>query len=33
MPFLFWQGGNFFRRNRPGFYSPEALPAELLPKR
>jgi hypothetical protein len=27
-----WQGGNFFRRNRPGYYRPEALPADLLPK-
>ncbi len=27
-----WQGGNFFRRNRPGVYRPEALPAELMPK-
>ena len=27
-----WQGGNFFRRNRPGLYRPEALPAELMPK-
>ena len=27
-----WQVGNFFRRNRPGRYSPEALPADLLPK-
>ena len=27
-----WQGGNFFRRNRPGSYRPEALPPELLPK-
>jgi hypothetical protein len=27
-----WQGGNFFRRNRPGNYRPDALPAELLPK-
>jgi hypothetical protein len=27
-----WQGGNFFRRNRPGAYRPEAPPAELLPK-
>ena len=26
-----WQGGNFFRRNRPGLYRPEAPPAELLP--
>jgi hypothetical protein len=28
-----WQGGNFFRRNRPGLYRPEALPPELMPKR
>ena len=27
-----WQGGNFFRRNRPGHYRPDALPPELLPK-
>ncbi len=27
-----WQGGNFFRRNRPGKYRPDALPPELLPK-
>jgi hypothetical protein len=27
-----WQGGNFFRRNRPGRYRPDALPPELLPK-
>jgi len=27
-----WQGGNFFRRNRPGRYQPEALPDELMPK-
>jgi hypothetical protein len=27
-----WQGGNFFRRNRPGVYRPEAPPAELMPK-
>lgn len=27
-----WQGGNFFRRNRPGQYRPDALPGELLPK-
>lgn len=30
--FFLWHGGNFFRRNRPGIYRPEALPAELLPK-
>jgi hypothetical protein len=29
---MLWQGGNFFRRNRPGFYRPEAPPADLLPK-
>lgn len=28
-----WQGGNFFRRNRPGHYRPQALPAEVMPKR
>jgi hypothetical protein len=27
-----WQGGNFFRRNRPGRYTPQALPPELMPK-
>lgn len=27
-----WQSGNFFRRNRPGLYRPEALPSELMPK-
>ncbi len=27
-----WQGGNFFSRNRPGLYRPEAPPAELMPK-
>lgn len=26
-----WQGGNFFRRNRPGLYRPDAPPEELLP--
>jgi hypothetical protein len=29
---FFWQGGNFFRRNRPGVYRPDALPAVLMPK-
>ena len=29
---LLWQGGNFFRRNRPRVYLPEAPPADLLPK-
>jgi len=27
-----WQGGNFFRRNRPGRYRPDAIPAALMPK-
>ena len=27
-----WQGGNYFRRNRPRLYRPDALPAELMPK-
>jgi hypothetical protein len=27
-----WQGGSFFRRNRPGLYRPEAPPRELMPK-
>ena len=27
-----WQGGNFFRRNRPGAYGPDALPVQLMPK-
>ncbi len=27
-----WQGGNFFRRNRPGVYRVDALPEVLLPK-
>lgn len=27
-----WQSGNFFHRNRPGVYRPDALPSVLLPK-
>ncbi len=27
-----WHGGNYFRRNRPGVYSPGALPELLVPK-
>lgn len=27
-----WQGGNFFRRNRPGYYRPDALPDLLMPR-
>jgi hypothetical protein len=26
-----WQGGNFFLRNRPGTFDPNAIPAPLLP--
>jgi hypothetical protein len=32
MIFLGWQHGKFLRRNLPGVYSPDALPAMLLPK-
>jgi hypothetical protein len=28
-----WQGGNFFRRNRPGVYRADAPPPELMPGR
>ncbi len=28
-----WNVGNFFRRNRPGEYRPDALPAAALPRR
>ncbi len=28
-----WQGGNFFRRNRPGTYRADAPPVELMPGR
>lgn len=27
-----WRGGNFLRRNWPGVYSPDALPADVMPK-
>jgi hypothetical protein len=26
-----WQSGNYFRRNRPGSYRPDALPKLLVP--
>ena len=29
---FFWQAVGFFRRNRPGLYRPDALPAELMPR-
>jgi len=28
-----WQSGGYFRRNRPGAYRPDTLPAELVPSR
>jgi hypothetical protein len=28
-----WQGGTFLRRNRPGSYTPDAIPARALPWR
>jgi hypothetical protein len=27
-----WQAGNLFRRNRPGIFSPDAVPPQVLPK-
>lgn len=27
-----WQGGNFFRRNRPGIYRPDDLPRAVVPR-
>ena len=32
LAFFLWQGGAFFRRNRPGLYRPDALPAEVVPR-
>lgn len=32
MLLFLWQGGNFFRRNRPGVYRADAPPELLLPK-
>jgi len=29
---LLWHGGNYFRRNKPGIYAPDALPELLVPK-
>lgn len=31
LAFFLWQGGNFFRRNRPGRYRPDAVPETVLP--
>jgi hypothetical protein len=28
---MLWQVGTFFRRNRPGTYRPEEIPADVLP--
>jgi hypothetical protein len=30
--FFLWQAGNFFRRNRPGLFRPEAVPETVLPR-
>ena len=30
---LIWQTGNFFRRNRPGVFRPDAVPEVVLPRR
>jgi hypothetical protein len=30
--FYLWQAGNFFRRNRPGTYRPDAIPADAMPR-
>lgn len=27
-----WQSGNYFRRNRPGGYTPQAVPPQLMPR-
>jgi hypothetical protein len=31
LAFYLWQLGTFFRRNRPGRYRPDAIPAAVLP--
>jgi hypothetical protein len=33
LAFFLWQAGNYFRRNRPGLYRPDALPQVLMPDR
>jgi hypothetical protein len=30
--FFLWQAGNFFRRNRPGLFRPDAVPETVLPR-
>ena len=32
LAFFLWWGGNYFRHNRPGHYSADALPTDLMPK-
>jgi hypothetical protein len=32
LAFYLWQIGTFFRRNRPGRYRPDAIPAAVLPR-
>ena len=31
--FFLWQAGNFFRRNRPQTFRPDAVPETVLPRR
>ena len=33
LAFFLWQAGAFFHRNRPGIFSPNAVPEAVLPKR
>ena len=32
LAFFLWQGGDYFRRNRPRLYRPDRLPSEVMPK-
>jgi hypothetical protein len=32
LAFYLWQAGNFFHRNRPGIYRPDALPTDVMPR-
>lgn len=32
LAFFLWQAGNFFYRNRPGTFDPDALPPQVLPR-
>jgi len=33
LAFFLWQAGNFFRRNQPGMFRPDAVPEAVLPRR